>query len=339
VAAPADSAATRPGEAGALRIAFLGGVPPVLGGGGLERQMERTAAALREAGHVVERVETLAADASFDVLHAFRAELWLFELLQNWQRNRVPLVVSSVLGVAPGREERLLRAAAWLPAPMTSARMRRQVYARADALVVLTEHERDLLRRVFAAPGERIAVVPNGVDAVEPRPPAGLPGEPFLALVGHVTGRKGQEDVLRAVGGRFPLVVAGGVLSNREAFERLVADTGATWLGELDDPAEVRGLQAAAAATALLSENEGLPLTVLESLAAGTPAIVSDLPVHRELERAHPGWVRVVGSAAEVPAAFAALTAATLPPPPKIATWGDVAARLEAAYRDVLSRA
>jgi hypothetical protein len=330
------------GDEATLRIAFLGGVPPALGGGGLERQMGATAAALRARGHAVERVERLDADASFDVLHAFRAELLLYELLDHWQRNKAPLVVSPVLGVAPGREERLLRAAAWLPAPVTSARMRRTVFARADALVLLTDHERALVERVFGAAVERAAVIPNGVDPVEPQPPAGLPGEPFLALVGHVTARKGQVAVLRAVAGAIPVVVAGSVLGRddeRRAFESVVAETGARWLGELRDPEEVRGLHAAAAATALLSENEGLPLTVLESLAAGTPAIVSDLPVHRELAGRHPGWIRVVSGAGEVVETFRELAATPPPgPPPKIPAWGDVAERLEAVYRAAIAR-
>ena len=325
-----------------LSIAFLGGIPPALGGGGVERQMERTEAALREAGHTVEHVECLPAEARFDVLHGFHAQLLLYELLPHWQRNRAPLVVSSVLGVAPGREELLLRAAARLPAPVTSARMRRAVFAQADAIVVLTEHERSLAQRIFDAPRERVAIVPNGVDPVEPRPPDGLPDRPFLALVGHVTPRKGQAAVLRAVGRSVPVVVAGNVLggeAERAAFERLVAETGAQWLGELREPAEVRGLQAAAAATVLLSEAEALPLVVLESLAAGTPAIVSDLPVHRELERRHPGWVRVVPAAEAVAGAFAELVAAPpQPPPPAVPTWADVAEQLAGIYRDAIAR-
>ena len=325
-----------------LSIAFLGGVPPAMGGGGLEGQMEATAAALRALGHRVERVERLAPDEPFDVLHAFRAELQLYELLGHWQRNRAPLVVSPVLGVAPGREERLLRAAAALPAPVTSARMRRAVFGRAAALVALTEHEREVLVRVFAAPADRIAVVPNGVDAVEPRPPAGLPEGPFLALVGHVHPRKGQAAVLRAVGRDVPVVVAGGVPGDegeRSAFERVAADAGAVWLGDVRDPAEVRGLQQAATATALLSEAEGLPLTVLESLAAGTPAIVSDLPVHRELERRHPGWVRVVAGPDAVAAAFRELAAAPpSPPAPEVPAWAAVAERLAGVYRDAIAR-
>ena len=326
-----------------LSIAILGGVPPAMGGGGLEHQMQRTAEALRAAGHAVERVESLPADVSFDVLHAFRAELQLYELLGHWRRNQAAaLVVSSVLGVAPGREERLLRAAAWLPAPITSARMRRVVFGRADALVVLTEQERTLAHRVFAAPPDRITVVPNGVDALDARTPDGLPGEPFLALVGHVSARKGQAGVLRAAGRSVPVVMAGGFLGDdreRAEFERLVAGCGALWLGDLRDPTEVRGLQAAAAATALLSDAEALPLTVLESLAAGTPAIVSDLPVHRELARRHPGWVRVVDGPGEVAEAFRALVAAPPPPPaPAVPTWADVAAQLEATYRAAIAR-
>ena len=60
-----------------LEIRLAGGMPPALGGGGMELQMQRTAEALRRLGHGVARIEAEPAGARFDVLHAFHAEAWL----------------------------------------------------------------------------------------------------------------------------------------------------------------------------------------------------------------------------------------------------------------------
>ena len=318
-----------------LDIAVVGGVPRAMGGGGLEIQVERTSEALERRGHRVRELHSLDPDDAFDVLHGFHAEPLLHGWLPHWTRHRAPLVVSPVLPIGAGRERRLLWLSARSPGPLTTARMRREVLAQADAIVALTAFERDVLRDVFRAPPERISVVGNGVAptaAVETPPQAwDLPREPFL-MVGNVSRRKRQVEVLRAVAGR-PMVLAGGLLDEERAgFESLVAASGARWLGPVADASLVRALQARAGALVLLSGAEALSLAVLESLSAGTPVIVSDLPSHRELAAAHPGWVRLVGGAEEVGPAFDELVASPPVGAPVVPDWDDVAARLEAVY-------
>lgn len=321
---------------------MLGGVPRVMGGGGLEIQVDSTRAALESRGHRVRDLHTLGHDDGFDVLHAFHSEPLLHGLLPHWKRNRSPLVVSPVLPIGPGTERRLLWLSARAPGPISTARMRRQVLRQADAIVALTEFEREILCGVFAAPVERIAVIPNGVQpvgsAVDLPAAWAIPDQPYLLMVGNVSRRKRQSDVLEG-SGRHPVVVVGGLLDeDRMAFERLVAESGSHWLGPIADARRVRALQARAGALVLLSDAEALSLAVLESLSVGTPVIVSDLPSHRELARAHPGWVWLVDRPESVGAAFERILAT--PPPatrPAIPDWGMVAGRLEALYVDVLS--
>ena len=83
-----------------MRIGILGGVPPALGGGGLEVQLARTAAALAVRGHEIVRVECAPADAEWDVLHAFGAEGNVQFALEHWTRARTPLVISPVIVVS-----------------------------------------------------------------------------------------------------------------------------------------------------------------------------------------------------------------------------------------------
>lgn len=335
--------ASHSGDGPKLDIAMLGGVPRVMGGGGLEVQVDSTRAALERRGHRVRELHALGPDDVFDVLHAFHSEPLLDGLLPHWKRNRTPLIVSPVLPIGPGRERRLLWLSARAPGPISTARMRRRVLARADAIVALTEFERAVLRDVFAAPVSRISVIGNGVEPVEivvDLPSAWqLPDRPYMLMVGNVSRRKRQADVLR-VSGQHPVVVVGGLLDeNGPEFGRLVAASGSRWLGSVGDPAQVRALQARAGALVLLSDAEALSLSVLESLSAGTPVIVSDLPSHRELAQAYPGWVWLVERAQQVGSAFEHILAA--PPraaPPAIPDWDVIASRLEALYVDVLDR-
>lgn len=325
-----------------LRIAVLGGVPPSLGGGGLEIQIERTAAALERAGHEVLRVAREAEPRSFDVLHAFGGERDVWHPLAHWRRNPAPLVVSPVVVVAPGLAERRLRVSSRLPLPAFGPRHRVEILRRADALVALTKHERRLLLAIAGRGAAPVTVIGNGVD-----PPA-APGadlgslrlpEGYVLLLGGISPRKRQADAIAALrGSGVPAVVAGGVEGGpreRVAWERHVEASGALWLGEIDDRAVVSSLLSYAKALVHLSGAEGQSLAVLEAIAAGTPALVRPIPAHRELATAHPRHVVLVEDADALPEALAGLRRPG--GPARIPTWDDVAAALSALYRRVLA--
>ena len=146
------------------------------------------------------------ADATIDVLHGFGAELQLFELLPHWRRNRCPLIVSPV-AVVTTRQAQLLAVGARVKGAMTSARMRAAVLGQADAIVALTANERDVLVRALGAKTERVIVIGNGVDPaadeLEPVPDA-VGKEPFVLMVGAVSERKRQREVLEALHGGRP---------------------------------------------------------------------------------------------------------------------------------------
>jgi glycosyltransferase involved in cell wall biosynthesis len=316
-----------------MRVALLGGLPPALGGGGLEVQMERTARALAARGHTVVRLDRDPNAAGWDVLHAFGAEGNVQFFLEHWTRNRSPLVISPVLVVSPGREELALKAMSRAPGPATHAGERRRALRRADVLVAITGYERDVLRAVTG--NVPVEVVPNGVDPVEPAAGDGPAGHALL--LGTVSERKRQREVVAALAGAGPIVVAGGFHGSdaeRAAFESAVAAAGADWLGEVRDPRRVARLQRDAAALVHFSRAEVQSLAVLETLAQGTPVVLSDIPSHRELAAEHPRHVRIAGSLEELAPAVAQLRGERPGgPPPEVPTWDDVAARLEAIYR------
>jgi glycosyltransferase involved in cell wall biosynthesis len=322
-----------------LRIGFLGRIPPALGGAGLELQMERTAAGLESLGHRVIYVDAARPDDGFDVLHAFSSEPAVWHQLKHWTRNPAPLVVTSVIVVSPGRDVWGLRLSDRLPGVMTSGRMRSEVLRRADAVVAVGSFEQRLVTSL-GVDADRVWLIGNGADPGpgEDEPPAGTPAGDFALLVGSVSQRKGQEAVIRALEGRIPVVVAGpfaGTPAERAAWERAVEETGAVWLGPVEDQARLGALQRRAFAFVHLSSAEAQSLAVLEALARGTPALLSDIPSHRELERAYPGLVRVVSRADELPAGLDALRGTAVREPAAVPTWRQVAERLVEVYRAV----
>lgn len=177
--------------------------------------------------------------------------------------------------------------------------------------------------RVEVEFGVGSTVIPNGVDAARF---AGCPldraaaGErlgwgarPTVLAVGGVEPRKGSRDLLEAfgrarplLGGRPLLAIAGGATlfdyaDYRAAWRREADDLGlrvhagpsppqeadVAVLGPIADQ-DMPALYRAADALAFPSLREGFGLVVLEAMASGLPAIVSDLPVLREHLR--DGW-------------------------------------------------
>jgi glycosyltransferase involved in cell wall biosynthesis len=326
-------------------VGILGGVPALLGGGGLEIQAARTADALRERGHDVRHAQSADAGWSPDVLHVFGHTADVGHFLHHWRRHPARLVVSPVVVVPPAREWRL-KLGTRLPIPAFEPRVLRALVERADGLIALTEWEADLLREVGRGHAAPVTVIGNGVDRLAELPDrAQLAGElgaelpdRYAIVVGAVSERKRQAAIARALAGSIPLVVVGGwdgPEHGRESFARLVAATGGAWLGELSDRSTVLGLVARADALVHLSDAEGQSLAVLEGLALGTPCVLSDLPQQRELARRWPANVAIVERDEQLAGALTGLSPERRPVEPPVPSWDEVAAAVEEVYAGI----
>ncbi len=145
--------------------------------------------------------------------------------------------------------------------------------------------------------GRRIQVVPNGVDVARvDRALSGLEGTGpggsrglTVVTVGRLIAIKDQATLVRAfarAGHRDDRLVIVGQGPLREELQGLARDLG------LGDQVELRGLMpreevyrllAAADLFVSPSRGEGLPLSVLEAMAAGLPVVLSDIAPHREI--------------------------------------------------------
>jgi glycosyltransferase involved in cell wall biosynthesis len=163
-----------------------------------------------------------------------------------------------------------------------------QAFSRAAAIFTVSEAARDELVRSAGAPRERIVVTPNGVDPrlFELRAPEG-PRAPYLLAVGTYAPRKNLPALLEAFrllrreGRDLQLVVVGRKgwtdplpLGDLAPHVRLT--------GAIGDP-ELHALYAGAACFVIPSLDEGFGLPLAEAMAAGVPAVASDIAALREV--------------------------------------------------------
>ena len=158
----------------------------------------------------------------------------------------------------------------------------RRVLQAVEAVVVLSEHGRNVVERV--APGVKAEVIHNFVNAARIRAECasvGVARAPNRILfLGQVGRRKGVHDLLTALTGVIKsvpdarLTAAGS--GEIDGLRRLAADLGVEshveFPGWVDGRDKIR-LLAEATVYALPSYNEGMPVSVLEAMAAGLPVI------------------------------------------------------------------
>ncbi len=150
-------------------------------------------------------------------------------------------------------------------------------------------------------PREKLTYVPNGIDplpfavdidAAAVRRSLSVPEEgPVVAIVARLLPQKDHRCLLQALARMRDrgvsvscLVVGDGTL--RPELERLVLDLklgeGVRFLGERRD---VAPLLLASDVVVLSSVHEGMPLAILEGMAAGKPAVVTDVGGNAEVVR------------------------------------------------------
>jgi glycosyltransferase involved in cell wall biosynthesis len=216
-----------------------------------------------------------------DVLHASSSKAGVIGRLAA-AAARVPVRVFTVHGWAfsahSGAASALYRWADRVAGRATTATVCVSQRERADGLSARTCRP------------DRTVVIPNAVD-VDAYPQAPLERDvPRLISVGRLAAPKDWSTLLSALTELEPetfaeLVIVGDG-PDRERVEDEVSRSSLSGrvrlLGERDD---VTGLLADADVFVLASRSEGLPLSVIEAMAAGVPVVASDVGGLRELVR------------------------------------------------------
>ena len=221
----------------------------------------------------------------------------------------------------------------------------------ADAVICVSEAERDLVIRDFPGVAGKTATIPNGADP-KPRPPGegwATPdqplGEPVVLTVGRLERYKHVDliiDAFRALPTPAILVVVGDG-PDRTRLERHAQAGQPGWpvlfTGRIAEPALDR-LFAQAVVVTSASDHEAFGLTLADGLVSGARVVASDIPAHVALGRLAGTDAPVLLVDPRDTVKFTELIAASLSAGRriedlKLPTWAEVAADTRELYSQV----
>jgi glycosyltransferase involved in cell wall biosynthesis len=154
-----------------------------------------------------------------------------------------------------------------------------------DSTIVFSQIQRDILVKL-GVPEERVAVIPNGVDAVKYSPgPSGLKSElkadRIFVYQGRIAPEKNVESLLKAWkqcnfgAGNVLAIVGDGPLATSLQLS-YGEDDGIVWLGFVADEERRIEILRGADVFILPSLVEGLSLSLLEAMATGLACLATD---------------------------------------------------------------
>ncbi|WP_414527560.1 glycosyltransferase family 4 protein [Nodularia chucula] len=161
-----------------------------------------------------------------------------------------------------------------------------------DRVIVFSQIQRELLARL-GVKEEKIAVIPNGVDAIKYSPgdstiKAEFKAERLFVYQGRIAPEKNVESLLRAwkqsqmrSGSKLLIVGDGPLKSSLEPFYG--SESGIIWLGFVADEQRRIEILRGADVFILPSLVEGLSLSLLEAMACGIACLATDVGADGEV--------------------------------------------------------
>ena len=332
-----------------MKILFNCHVPFMLAHGGGQIQIEQTKAALEKIGVSVEPLRWWDDQQTGDVLQHFGRIPT--NVLLAAQRKGMKVIVADLLTEAGSRSGARLKSqkigqrilARVLPRSMVMS-FNWDSYLLADACIALTPWEAYLMTELFHAPPARVHVVPNGVEEVFLNSPPAQRG-PWLVCTGTIAERKRVVELAEAaVLAKTPLWIIGKPYSETDPYGQRFLDLAGRhpliirYEGPVSDRVKLAQAYRSARGFALLSTIESLSLSALEAAACECPLLLADLPWARTTFGKNATYCPIASpsrSASVLKSFYEA--APNLQPPPKPATWLDVARQLKEIYASLLN--
>ncbi len=166
----------------------------------------------------------------------------------------------------------------------------RAAFTFANAIIVVSEIDKDYIVQRYQVCKSKIAIIPNSVDIslyqFDPKYfPATKPKR--VLLIGRLVEMKNFQSVLQAVDGLEEVseVVIAGDGPYRSELEEIAAGIGANvrFLSAIPNQSIPDELQKSDIFILPQLYASGMPKVLLEAMAVGVPVICSDIPVHRHL--------------------------------------------------------
>jgi glycosyltransferase involved in cell wall biosynthesis len=333
-----------------MRVLFHHFEPFSLAHGGLQIQIQRTFAALRQLGVEVDFLRWYDSNQGGDILHFFgRIPSTLREIAQE---KGMKVVLADLLTEQGSRSASQLKVQklAMLALGRSFPRLTRgffnwESYRLADACVALTSWEAQLMGDLVGAPSQRMHVVPNGVDEVYLQSQV-LPRAEWLVCTATITPRKRVLELAQAaVEAQTPLWIVGKPYAETDLyfqqFDQFARQHAKVirYEGPIGDPSRLAQVYRQARGFVLLSAMESLSLSALEAAACECPLLLSDLPWARTVFKESVSYTPITRATSETARALRTFynSAPNLEPPPKPVTWTTVAEKLKAIYEALLS--
>ena len=323
--------------------------PFLLAHGGLQVQIDRTKIALEEVGVEVEYLRWWDPSQRGDLIHFFgRANPSHIDFAHGKGIKYVMQELLTSQGSRSVTHLRLQAAANRILRKVLPANYRLPLrwdsYQKADAIIAITDWEAWIMGDLFAAPPQRVRVVPNAVEDVFFRRGSKPDGD-YLICVATITERKRVLELAEAaITAKTPLKVVGKPYSEGDPYflnfvQTAQASQGMVeYLGPIQNPEQLAARLHAARGFVLPSTMETQSLAALEAAAAGLPLLLSDLP-----------WAHVTfgNRVTYLPICSGALfidhlkmffdTAPRLGAAPKPPTWQDIADKLLNIYQSLMT--
>ena len=325
-------------------------LPFALAHGGQAIQIQKTLAALREIGVDAEPLRWWDENQTADLIHYFG--LMPSDQIRFAQQKKIKVLLANLLteqGSQTNTQRRVRRIFRWgveKIAPRTVAdKFGWEPYRLADACVALTAWEKHLMEYKFGAAAEKIFVVPNGVEPeffAAPKTPRGQ----WLVCTATITERKRVlELAAAAVVAETPVWILGKAYAENDGYAEKFFQLAQAhpqfirYEGGVNNRAELAKIYRAARGFVLLSAMESLSLSALEAAACECPLLLSDLPWARSSFAVGTQFCPVTDTVSVTAGALKKFYTAApgLPPPPKPATWPDVARQFKTIYEKVLA--
>ncbi|OGB74174.1 hypothetical protein A2V68_00105 [candidate division Kazan bacterium RBG_13_50_9] len=229
------------------------------------------------------------------------APLTLLRLLATLRRIKPDTVLTclnqaDILGIwaawLAGVPKRIVRQAdVEEPRPLVGFLKKRLAFGHATGVVANSANTKTFVQRRFSVPGDKIEVIPNGIDLKSFAKGAvrSDEGELVLGVVGRLEPVKGVEYLLRALSilknefGLIPPVIIVGAGSLMESLMEYAKRVGLARVKFLGEQIDVTGALEQMDVLVVPSLHEGFGMVVLEGLAAGKLVVASALPAIRDL--------------------------------------------------------
>jgi glycosyltransferase involved in cell wall biosynthesis len=313
--------------------------------GGHQIQIERTRAALQAIGVEAEYLRWYEETQTGEILHFFGRMPTV--LLQQAREKGMKVVMADLLAAQSARpgwrlalQTAVVRLTQSLLPPMLSRSFGWDSYRLADACVAVTRREARLMSRIFAVPPEKVHVVPNGVEDAFLNCPAAKRGS-WLICVATITEVKRVLHLAEAaVRAKTPVWFIGKPYTESDPYaRRFIVYAKAhpeivRYEGAIPEREKLAQVYREARGFVLLSAWESLSLSALEAAACECPLLLTDLPWARAAFGDKTSYCPLSNSPAITAARLREFydRAATLPSPPKPATWSEIAVQLKRLY-------